>query len=251
MSGKKKKNRVGKRIGNTVTAIKVWVAGVAADIFITLGLSPKYGPFDEQPSEQLSEQSSLDNGQSDNEQLGRRSHVATAIPTIRKPLSQGGGYSGGSAYHVDTRFDDPSRDKDFGRIVPRSTYGAILVPPEHGHGTYYHCCDSLYGSAELLSPEPIEALGEQRRVPVVIEYLNSIPACYPHTGLRRDFLLIRVKRGAKRVYRLLLPVGVACRPVVEQSSLGDSAEFFSSDELVAIGKKQALELTKLEKGEVE
>lgn len=241
---KKRKKSRGK-VGRAVTSVKIWVAGAAAEVAGSLGLLRpmdlvKREQLDESPGEQPSEQPSKQPSED-----ASQTHTAT-IPTVCRPLGQGGGYNVGS-YDAGRRhrFDDPAND--FARVVPAPTYGAITVPVGHGHGTHYHQCDDLYDDIRLLSPEPVQALGEQRRVPVTVEYLSSVPACYPHVGLKRVFLLIRVRRGSKRTYRVLIPAGIAHSPIVEQASLEEAIEFFEPGELVAIGKSQPLKLAKLVK----
>ena len=223
-----------RKVSGMITSLKIWVAEMAAEVSFSLGLSPLFGP-DEQSVEQLSEQ------------LSEQQPRVTTIPMRYRPLSQGSGHGSGYRYHSVSNvaaFDDPARDSHAAPYLARGV-GVTLVSPEYGRDTYYHQCDDLYSDIGLLSPEPIKALSEQRRVPVTIEYLNSVPACYPHTGLEREFLLIRVRRGAKRIYRVLIPAGVAHSPIIEQASLGEAVEFFKSGELVAIGKSQPLKLAKL------
>jgi len=234
------------KIGNLATKVKIWLAEFGAELMWDLRLDSIIH-FKPKARRSIESDKTLPKPKVEESMFGRKRKrkrerkepeepSLDVLPVVRPRKANGTGLEIGRG----------SRSPLSGmRPLTESQAGRTIVGRDERY-TFY--CEDIYSDPRMLSPEPVELLGEGKGVEPVIEYFQLVPSCHPHIVQGREwFALIRVRRDYRK-YRLILPVGKAIRPMFqEEDVLTSASEFFTKDELLAISRGKPLQLAKWNK----
>jgi hypothetical protein len=195
---------------------------------------PEPGPVQERPERQVKEQREEEVVGEMKEAVVRKTEVrGTVLPVIETERTD----------PIVMDIQDSSEKPE----PPKAKGGFGAVISNGKDESLVHWCD-IYSDIRLLGPGPISELGEKRSVEPVIEYLKTVLASHPHAALERRFALFRVRRG-KKVYRLILPVGKATKPIfmgkAKKEVQAEAQGYLTEEEMEAVSRELPLHLASL------